>query len=95
MTAQHDTSCATSRSLTDAAWLSAGALPRLLVVLDSNGEEARVVGGAVRNALARDTDGALLMKGARESGLAGAQCQDAGGFGQPTSHFPRATGGFG
>src|ERR1035437_703098 len=45
------TSGATSRSLAGAAWLSAGALPRLLGVLDSNGEEARVVGGAVRNAL--------------------------------------------
>jgi len=45
------TSGATSRSLSDAPWLSAGALPRLLGVLDGNGEEARVVGGAVRNAL--------------------------------------------
>ncbi len=45
------TSGATSRSLADAAWLSAGALPRLLGVLDRDGEEARVVGGAVRNAL--------------------------------------------
>jgi len=45
------TSGATSRSLAGAAWLSAGALPRLLGVLDGNGEEARVVGGAVRNAL--------------------------------------------
>ncbi len=45
------TAGATSRSLTGAAWLSAGALPRLLGVLDGNGEEARVVGGAVRNAL--------------------------------------------
>jgi poly(A) polymerase len=35
----------------DKAWLSAGALPRLLAVLDRDGEEARVVGGAVRNAL--------------------------------------------
>ncbi|MGH9806085.1 MAG: CCA tRNA nucleotidyltransferase, partial [Terriglobia bacterium] len=34
-----------------AAWLTAGALPRLLGVLDSDGEEARAVGGAVRNAL--------------------------------------------
>jgi tRNA nucleotidyltransferase/poly(A) polymerase len=42
---------ATSRSLADAAWLRGGALPRLLAVLDGNGEEARVVGGAVRNAL--------------------------------------------
>jgi len=45
------TSGRTDRSLSGAAWLSAGALPRLLGVLDSNGEEARVVGGAVRNAL--------------------------------------------
>ena len=42
---------ATSRSLRGAAWLTQGALPRLLEVLDTNGEEARVVGGAVRNAL--------------------------------------------
>jgi len=35
----------------DAAWLSDGALARLLAVLDRDGEEARVVGGAVRNAL--------------------------------------------
>jgi poly(A) polymerase len=41
----------TARSLANAAWLSAGMLPRLLAVLDRDGEEARVVGGAVRNAL--------------------------------------------
>jgi poly(A) polymerase len=45
------TAGATSRSLAGAAWLTAGALPRLLGVLDNDGEEARVVGGAVRNAL--------------------------------------------
>ena len=38
-------------SLKDAAWLREGALARLLQVLDRDGEEARVVGGAVRNAL--------------------------------------------
>jgi poly(A) polymerase len=37
--------------LTHAAWLREGALARLLAVLDRDGEEARVVGGAVRNAL--------------------------------------------
>jgi poly(A) polymerase len=37
--------------LTDAAWLRQGPLPRLLAALDRDGEEARVVGGAVRNAL--------------------------------------------
>jgi poly(A) polymerase len=42
---------ATSRKLTDAPWLAAGPLQRLLGVLDGEGEEARVVGGAVRNAL--------------------------------------------
>ena len=42
---------ATSRSLGKAAWLTAGALPRLLDVLDRDGEQARVVGGAVRNTL--------------------------------------------
>ncbi len=45
------TAGATTRSLAGMAWLSAGALPRLLGVLDKDGEEARVVGGAVRNAL--------------------------------------------
>jgi poly(A) polymerase len=41
----------TDRKLADAAWLTSGPLPRLLGVLDRDGEEARVVGGAVRNAL--------------------------------------------
>ena len=37
--------------LDHAQWLREGALARLLAVLDGDGEEARVVGGAVRNAL--------------------------------------------
>lgn len=37
--------------LRDAGWLREGALARLLAALDRDGEEARVVGGAVRNAL--------------------------------------------
>jgi poly(A) polymerase len=41
----------TERKLTAAAWLAGGPLPRLLGVLDCDGEEARVVGGAVRNTL--------------------------------------------
>src|SRR5665213_2297634 len=45
------TAGATSRSLCGAAWLTGGALPRLLEVLDRDGEEARAVGGAVRNEL--------------------------------------------
>src|ERR1700735_5152690 len=35
----------------DAPWLRSGPAARVLKVLDGNGEEARVVGGAVRNAL--------------------------------------------
>jgi tRNA nucleotidyltransferase/poly(A) polymerase len=34
-----------------AKWLNEGGLPRLLAVLDRDGEEARAVGGAVRNVL--------------------------------------------
>jgi len=37
--------------LADAAWLRNGPVARLLALLDGDGEEARVVGGAVRNAL--------------------------------------------
>jgi len=40
-----------NRRLDNSAWLSAGALPQVLAVLDHAGEEARVVGGAVRNAM--------------------------------------------
>jgi poly(A) polymerase len=42
---------ATARNLGDAVWLTQGPLARLLAVLDRDGEEARAVGGAVRNAL--------------------------------------------
>ena len=37
--------------LRDAAWLRQGEVARLLALLNRDGEEARVVGGAVRNAL--------------------------------------------
>jgi poly(A) polymerase len=40
-----------SAHLGDAAWLKRGAVARVLALLDRDGEEARVVGGAVRNAL--------------------------------------------
>jgi poly(A) polymerase len=40
-----------SARLADAAWLRDGAVARLLAVLDRDGEQARVVGGALRNAL--------------------------------------------
>jgi poly(A) polymerase len=39
--------------LGDAVWLKQGEIARLLALLDRDGEEARVVGGAVRNALLR------------------------------------------
>jgi poly(A) polymerase len=42
-----------SPHLGDAAWLKQGEIARLLALLDRDGEEARVVGGAVRNALLR------------------------------------------
>ena len=38
----------------DVDWLRTGELARILALLDSNSEEARVVGGAVRNALLRE-----------------------------------------
>jgi poly(A) polymerase len=37
--------------IADTAWLTHGALGKLMAVLDRDGEEARVVGGAVRNLL--------------------------------------------
>jgi tRNA nucleotidyltransferase/poly(A) polymerase len=40
-----------TRSLQNAEWLTHGSLSRLLGALSGEGEEARVVGGAVRNAL--------------------------------------------
>jgi poly(A) polymerase len=42
---------ATAKSLKGAAWLTQGPLAQLLEGLDRDGEEARAVGGAVRNAL--------------------------------------------
>src|SRR5471032_2593211 len=40
-----------TRVLDDARWLKSGPIARVLALLDGDGEEARVVGGAVRNAL--------------------------------------------
>ena len=42
-----------ARVLADAPWLRSGPAARVLAVLNGGGEEARVVGGAVRNALLR------------------------------------------
>src|SRR5436309_14524226 len=40
-----------ARAVLDAPWLGSGPAARVLAVLNGDGEEARVVGGAVRNAL--------------------------------------------
>jgi len=40
-----------ARILHDAPWLTSGAAARVLALLNGGGEEARVIGGAVRNAL--------------------------------------------
>src|ERR1700730_6063591 len=40
-----------ARVLDDAPWLKSGPTARVLGLLDGDGEEARVVGGAVRNAM--------------------------------------------
>src|SRR5262249_41775527 len=40
-----------ARVLADAPWLKSGPAGRVLALLNGAGEEARVVGGAVRNAL--------------------------------------------
>ena len=47
----------TDRRLGDLSWLQAGPLAKLLAALDREGEQARVVGGAVRNALLRLSPG--------------------------------------
>jgi poly(A) polymerase len=46
-----------SHRLPDATWLSSDALVQVLAVLDRAGEEARVVGGAVRNSLLGEAPG--------------------------------------
>jgi poly(A) polymerase len=43
----------------DAAWLTSGALGKLMALLDHDGEEARVVGGAVRNILIGEPTGEI------------------------------------
>jgi poly(A) polymerase len=45
------TAASESTRIVDAGWLARGALGKLMAVLDGDGEQARVVGGAVRNVL--------------------------------------------
>ena len=58
--------------LADAPWLTSGGTARVLQLLNANGEEARVVGGTVRNALLGlppgDTDIATTAKPRRWCG---------------------------
>ncbi len=51
MTATMESAAPTKTMRLDVDWLRTGELARILALLDSGGEEARVVGGAVRNAL--------------------------------------------
>ena len=68
-----------ARVLDNAPWLTSGPTARVLALLNGNGEEARVVGGAVRNALLKipigDTDIATtalpaeVMRRAKAAGI--------------------------
>ena len=68
-----------ARVLNDAPWLKSGPTARVLELLNSNGEEARVVGGAVRNALLKIPTGDIdiattaspteVIRRAREAGI--------------------------
>lgn len=51
MSAAHRAPGSTATRLADAPWLRQGPLPRLFAALDRDGEEARAIGGAVRDAL--------------------------------------------
>ncbi len=72
-------------SLHDAPWLKSGATARVLEILNDNGEQARVVGGAVRNALLQlaigDVDIATTAPPAevvRRAHAAGVKCVPTG-----------------
>jgi poly(A) polymerase len=67
------------RLLADAPWLTSGGTARVLQLLNADGEEARVVGGAVRNALLKLPPGDIdiattalpdeVMRRARNAGI--------------------------
>src|SRR3982075_2860245 len=74
-----------ARVLDDAPWLRSGPAARVLALLGGNGEEARVVGGAVRNALLNIPLGdidiattALPDEVARRAKAAGIKCVPTG-----------------
>ena len=74
-----------ARVLSDAPWLRSGPTARVLSLLNGNGEEARVVGGAVRNALLKIPTGdidiattALPDEVVRRAKAAGIKCVPTG-----------------
>jgi tRNA nucleotidyltransferase/poly(A) polymerase len=74
-----------ARVLGDAPWLKSGPTARVLGLLNGNGEEARVVGGAVRNALLKIPTGdidiattALPTEVIRRAKAAGIKCVPTG-----------------
>ncbi len=74
-----------ARVLLDAPWLKSGPAARVLALLNRDGEEARVVGGAVRNALLNIPIGdldiattALPEEVARRARAAGIKCVPTG-----------------
>jgi len=74
-----------ARVLSDAPWLRSGPAARVLALLDGDGEEARVVGGAVRNALLNISIGdvdiattALPDEVVRRAKAAGIKCVPTG-----------------
>ena len=73
------------RVLSDAPWLTSGPAARVLALLNGNGEEARVVGGAVRNAFLKIPTGdidiattALPDEVVRRAKAAGIKCVPTG-----------------
>jgi poly(A) polymerase len=74
----------TDAHLGDTAWLSQGALGRLIALLDGDGEEARVVGGAVRNALMRLPVGEIDVATTAKPEEVGRRVEAAGGKAVPT-----------
>src|SRR6201746_1526129 len=74
-----------ARVLDDAPWLTSGPAARVLALLNGDGEEARVVGGAVRNALLKIPTGdidiattALPDEVVRRARAAGIKCVPTG-----------------
>ena len=68
----------------DAAWLREGAVARLLTLLNRDGEEARVVGGAVRNTLLKLPVAELDVATTALPGEVMRRVQAAGGKAVPT-----------